>query len=265
MQVLIADDSAVSRTMIARLVEAWGYDAVTCPDGDEAWRRLSAPKAPRLAILDWVMPGLEGLEVCRRVRARERGGAEHRTFIYLLTARTRNEDVLAGLDAGVDDYLTKPLNAMELKIRLRNGRRLIELHEELLVARARLHDESVVDPETGLATQKAFREAARRDLERSTRLGRSSGLVLLQGDALDLGAVGERLRSAVRTGDRLAYLGDGHFGVFAPDSDDASVQALAARLAEVVGAARVGVSLHAVGESFDRLLLDAHRALAAAP
>src|SRR5262245_37324422 len=118
MRVLLADDSRVSRRVLSTMIEAWGYEVVQCEDGTKAWEALRAPDAPRIAILDWVMPGIDGIDLVRRLREVD---TEHHVFLFLLTARTSQEDMLAGLEAGADDYLTKPANPAELKVRLRNG------------------------------------------------------------------------------------------------------------------------------------------------
>jgi len=97
---------------------------VQARDGLEAWRILESAGAPRLAILDWMMPGMDGVELCRRVRA---AGREPYIYILLLTARTELEDLVQGMEAGADDYLTKPFNSEELRVRLRAGRRILDL------------------------------------------------------------------------------------------------------------------------------------------
>jgi len=127
-KVLIAEDDPVSRRVLQATLVKWGHDAVTCPDGVEAWEALQKKDAPQLAILDWMMPGLDGVEVCRKVRAMP----EPRfTYIILLTAKGRTEDVVEGLGAGADDYLTKPFDREELQARLRVGVRVLELQKRL--------------------------------------------------------------------------------------------------------------------------------------
>src|SRR5579871_3546787 len=126
------------RSMLAR----WGYETVTAPNGIEAWNLLQLPDAPRLAILDWMMPGLDGVELCRRIRGQAK---EPYTYVLLLTARTDSNDLIEGMDAGADDYLTKPFHAHELRVRLRAGRRILELQEELLEAREALRIQATHD------------------------------------------------------------------------------------------------------------------------
>jgi DNA-binding response OmpR family regulator len=127
-KVLIAEDDPVSRRVLQVTLVKWGYDAVTCQDGIEAWEALQKEDASPLAILDWMMPGLDGVEVCRKVRAMP---DPRFTYIILLTAKGRTEDVVEGLGAGADDYLTKPFDREELQARLRVGVRVLELQKRL--------------------------------------------------------------------------------------------------------------------------------------
>jgi DNA-binding response OmpR family regulator len=109
----------------------WGYDVVLAGDGDEAWKILQQPDAPQLAILDWVMPGMDGIDVCRRVRSKRFGGP---IYILILTAKTDSEDLRLALEAGADDYATKPFKSQELRARLRTARRILQLEEQLAAA-----------------------------------------------------------------------------------------------------------------------------------
>ncbi len=105
MRILIAEDDAVSRHVLETTLRKWGYEVVVCGDGTEAWNVLCKSFAPRLLVLDWMMPGLDGTEICSRLREREDGSS---FYILLLTAKTQKEDIVAGLQAGADDYITKP-------------------------------------------------------------------------------------------------------------------------------------------------------------
>src|SRR5271154_4693219 len=132
MRILIADDSIVSRHLLDATLRKWGYDVVIACDGTEALNVLQAAEAPRVAILDWVMPGLTGPEVCKRVRARAKDEDSDYTYILLLTSKSQREDLIEGMESGADDYLTKPFDQHELKVRLRAGTRIIELQRELV-------------------------------------------------------------------------------------------------------------------------------------
>jgi CheY-like chemotaxis protein len=127
-RVLIADDDAISAQVLEATLRQWGYTVVVARDGLAAWEMLKAEDSPRLAILDWMMPGLEGPEVCRRVRALHRAVP---TYIILLTAKRNAQDIVAGLESGADDYVTKPFDQAELHSRLRVGERIVELQQGL--------------------------------------------------------------------------------------------------------------------------------------
>ena len=128
MRVLIAEDDATSRMVLAALLKKWDYEVIPTCDGNEAWAALQAEDAPRLAILDWMMPGVDGVEICRKIRERKDGDP---VYIILLTALANKQDTVTGLDAGADDYLTKPFNKYELHSRIRVGERILALQTSL--------------------------------------------------------------------------------------------------------------------------------------
>lgn len=128
MRILIAEDDAVSRRLLETLLTRWGYEVVAAADGDAAWQLLQQDDAPRLAILDWMMPGMGGLEICQKVRELGRPAP---IYLILLTARTGSEDVVQGLETGANDYVTKPFRREELRARVRVGVRMVELQASL--------------------------------------------------------------------------------------------------------------------------------------
>ena len=128
MRILIAEDDITSRTMLAVALKKMGRDPVEVTNGLEAWQELQKPDAPKLAILDWVMPGMNGIEVLRRVRALP---ANQPPYILMLTSRAAKEEIVAGLEAGADDYLVKPYNLNELRARLAVGQRMLEIQQDL--------------------------------------------------------------------------------------------------------------------------------------
>jgi sigma-B regulation protein RsbU (phosphoserine phosphatase) len=135
MKILIAEDDPVSRRLLEATLSTWGYDVqVTC-DGRAACQALEGTAPPQLALLDWMLPEMDGLEICRRVRSTSAGKA---IYIILLTTRARKEDVIAGLDGGADDYVTKPFDREELRARLRAGCRIVELQLSLAERMAEL-------------------------------------------------------------------------------------------------------------------------------
>ena len=123
-KVLVADDEPTSRHLIEATVRKWGYDVVACSDGSEAWEALQREGAPELVLLDWMMPGLDGVEVCRRVRGAPNSDP---TYIILLTSKKDKIDVVEGLEAGADDYITKPFDQTELRARVEVGARMVTL------------------------------------------------------------------------------------------------------------------------------------------
>jgi DNA-binding response OmpR family regulator len=127
-KVLIAEDEIVSRRLLETALPRWGYDVVTATDGEEAWARLQEPDAPTIMVLDWLMPRLDGVEICRRIRAHPQLSS---VYIILLTARAAIEDVVHGLEAGANDYITKPFDAAELRARMQVGVRVVNLQVTL--------------------------------------------------------------------------------------------------------------------------------------
>src|SRR5208282_1292034 len=128
MRILIADDDALTRRILQKTLEQAAYEVVAVENGRMALERLSGKAGPRLALLDWLMPGSTGLQVCQEIR---RHSERPYVYIILLTARTSKEDIVRGLEAGADDYLTKPFDLEELKARLRCGERILKLEDKL--------------------------------------------------------------------------------------------------------------------------------------
>lgn len=128
MKVLLAEDNAGIRTVIQNMLIAWGYEPICASDGNEAWDRLLGTDPPRLIILDWMMPGLDGLEICRRLRELK---APVPPYILFLTCRDNTKDIVTALEAGANDYVTKPFQAEELRARVQVGSRVVELQTAL--------------------------------------------------------------------------------------------------------------------------------------
>jgi len=137
MKILIAEDDQISRGVLEAALVKRGYEVVVTSNGQEAWEVLQREDAPQMAILDWMMPIMDGLEVCRKVRAREGGPF---VYIIILTAKGRKEDITTGLGAGGDDYVTKPFNAKELHARVQVGVRIINLQNSLIEHVGKLQD-----------------------------------------------------------------------------------------------------------------------------
>ncbi len=128
MKILIAEDDEVSRIVLSRMLQKWGYEVVATVDGRSAFEMLECEESPRIAILDWMMPEMDGLEVCRQVRRLNQADPP---YLILLTARDQTEDIVEGLDSGANDYVVKPYDWRELKSRLRVGERMVALQHDL--------------------------------------------------------------------------------------------------------------------------------------
>jgi sigma-B regulation protein RsbU (phosphoserine phosphatase) len=129
MKILIAEDDAITLKMLERKLGSWGYEIVSVTDGNAAWEKTHQDDAPQLLLLDWMMPSMDGIEICRKLKQQPK---DTPTYIILLTARDQEDDIVAGLDAGADDYITKPFGNSELRSRVNVGRRIIALQNALL-------------------------------------------------------------------------------------------------------------------------------------
>lgn len=244
-KILAAEDNPVFQTVLRGILTKWGYEVIIAKDGNEALRALEAEDAPRLALLDWMMPGIDGVDVCRRVRA---VGREPYIYILLLTARTESEDLVEGINAGADDYLTKPFNALELRARLRAGQRILELQEQLLEAREALRQEATHDGLTGLLNRRAILGLLQVELERATREKLSLAVLMadldhfkdindryghMAGDAVLRGAA-NRMKSSVRRYDSVGRYGGEEFLMVLPGGNGEGALSQAERLRQAV-------------------------------
>jgi two-component system, cell cycle response regulator len=166
MNVLIADDDRTSRVLLAAVVAKWGYEPVVVTDGGAAWNMLRQPDPPRLVLLDWNMPVLDGLQICRRLRA---SASSNPTYVILLTGRAAKGDIVRGLAAGANDYVAKPYHSEELQARLQVGRRTLELQAHLLSVQAELAHLAMRDSLTGMLNRRAILDRLAEELERTRR------------------------------------------------------------------------------------------------
>lgn len=166
MRILLAEDDPSFRRLLEEKLAMWGYDVVVAENGDAALRILQSEDPPRLAMLDWIMPGVDGVEVCRKVREKMH---ESYTYVILLTSQQSDEDLVTGMQAGADDYITKPFKHNELRLRLRAGRRIIELQNALIAARDTLRTKASHDALTGLWNHEGILDILTKELSRAER------------------------------------------------------------------------------------------------
>lgn len=211
MKVLIADDDPVSLLYLRAAVEDWGYEVTTAKDGNSACAVLQQSDAPMLAIIDWMMPGMDGIDVCRSVR---HGHRDHYTYLIMLTARTEVEFIVEAMNAGADDFISKPFNLEELQARMRAGTRIIELQQELRLKATR-------DALTGIYNRGAIIDILGKEMSRHQRDNNPLAIIFadldhfkqvndtyghLAGDAV-LCEVTQRIANALRPYDSLGRYG----------------------------------------------------------
>lgn len=165
--VLLVEDSPIYERIITGHLRNWGFDVTVAHDGEEALTMLQEPNSPRLVLMDWVMPKMDGVELCRRLR--KLPSAFPYTYTLLLTGKDSRADLLKAMEAGVDDYLAKPFDDLELKARLLAGKRVIDLQNQLLAARESLRYAASYDHLTGLMNRKEIMEVLERELARAKR------------------------------------------------------------------------------------------------
>jgi two-component system cell cycle response regulator len=178
-RVLVAEDDAMFRRILQSWLEAWGYRVTLAEDGGQAWNALQQEPPPQLLILDWMMPQTNGVELCRRVREENRTPYQ---YILLATAKDGKQDLVKGLEAGADDYLTKPFDKSELRARLKACNRILTLQDSQIQAQEQLLFQATHDLLTGVWNRGAILETLRRELDRATRSQTTTGLMMLDID-----------------------------------------------------------------------------------
>ena len=237
------------RSTLARL----GYHVESACDGDQAWSALQSPGAPELAILDWLMPGMTGPVICRKLRERKNGPY---VYIILLTAMDKLNDLVEGIEAGADDYITKPFKPQELRARLRAGRRILELQHELLAAQTELEIRATHDGLTGLLNHGAIIEQLAGQLDRAAREKTPVGVILFDldhfkqvndtyghsvGDQV-LRESAHRIRAVLRPYDMVGRYGGEEFLTVAPGCDLRSAVEVAERVRTMLNATQTVTS-----------------------
>jgi two-component system, cell cycle response regulator len=228
--VLVAEDDPMFRKILQNWLQSWDYKVIVATDGTEAWSILQQERPPDLLILDWVMPGIDGMELCRRIRERQSPSYQ---YILVVTANDARQDVVRGLEAGADDYLTKPFDKGELRARLRVGTRILTLQEDLIRAREDLRFQATHDVLTGIWNRRAILGLLHREIERAARFHASTGVLMLDldqfkkindtyghltGDAV-LKETAQRITQVVRSYDFVGRYGGEEFLVLLPGCD----------------------------------------------
>lgn len=241
MKILIADDDPIVRQLLETSIANWGYEVVAVEDGDGAWEVLDQPDAPRLAILDWVMPNRDGVAICQDIRTRR----DHPyTYLVLLTSKNGKSEMIEGLNAGADDYLTKPVDLNELRVRLQSGQRILTLQADLVAARDALYQQAMHDALTGLLNRAAIAQALEQELMRAARQHTPLGVIVadldhfkqvndryghLAGDRV-LMETAQRIRAVVRPYDRVGRYGGEEFLILCPGCTEQDAVQVAERI-----------------------------------
>lgn len=180
MKVLVVDDSLIYRKLIRDCLQDWGLVSIESETGAEAWQVLQQSDSPKLVILDWVLPDIDGIELCQRIR----NAAAARPYVYviLLTGKDGRKNMLTAMEAGVDDYLVKPFDGSELKARILVGKRILELQQELISAREAMRHAATHDSLTGLVNRGQVMDVLNRELARSKRDAKPVGIILADVD-----------------------------------------------------------------------------------
>ena len=247
MQALVVEDSAVYRKLIGDHLRSWNFGVTFEESGSEAWRILQQPDAPKLVLLDWVLPDLDGTELCHRIRLV--GASGPYVYVILLTSNEGRQNMLEALQAGADDYLVKPFDELELKARLLVGKRILDLQEELVSARESMRHAATHDSLTGLMNRGEILVMLQRELERARRERKPVGVIL--GDVDDfksvndtlghlfgdeaLREIGRRLRMQLRIYDGVGRYGGEEFLMVLPSCDRPHALVRANELREIVG------------------------------
>ncbi|MHC5035092.1 MAG: GGDEF domain-containing response regulator [Planctomycetota bacterium] len=252
MKVLVAEDDPVTLHMLEATLQKWGYEVIAVRDGKQAEEVLLAGET-RLAICDWMLPELSGPELCRRIRQAEGGSF---LYVIILSARDSKEDIIEGLTAGADDYVTKPFDAQELEVRVRAGQRLLDLQQDLLDAQERLTQMATHDGLTGMMNHQAILETLEREFARHMRQHSSIATAMVDldhfkqvndtwghvvGDTV-LAEVASRLGKAVRPYDSVGRYGGEEFLLILPGCDGDSAHKIAERIRLAVGDRSIATS-----------------------
>lgn len=253
MKILVADDDSVSRLLMRRTLTKFGYEVVLAEDGRQAVEILSQGDAPRLALIDWMMPQLDGISLCHEIRKQHRDTPY--VYVILLTSKQSSQDIVAGLEAGADDYLTKPCQTAELKARLHTGRRILLLEDRLVKARDEMRYRATHDALTTVWNRGAILSLVRGELQRAAREDRPTALLLCNVDYFKrvndnyghvigdrvLEEVARRLKSEIRDYDAVGRYGGEEFLILLSDCDEAALESRAEALRRAIADSPISI------------------------
>ncbi len=256
MKILIAEDDPVSSRILEKNLLNWGYNVNLAKTGEEAWGALKDEDL-RLAILDWMMPGMDGVDICKKIRRRRR---KKYTYIILLSAKDRKQDIIAGLSSGADDYMTKPVNFLELRARLRTGERIINLEDKLILVQDQLKDLASRDSLTKLWNRGEIIKFLREELERASREKKAVGVIMLDVDFFkkindifghDIGDVAllqvvSRIKRKVRKSDKVGRYGGDEIVTILPNCPPSEIFKIGERLRLAVARRAIKTDLDAI-------------------
>ncbi len=253
MKVLIAEDDVISSRALEKTISDWNYEVSIAKDGEEAWNIIKKTWDTRdekqktnIAILDWEMPKMDGVELCRKIRHKINEKNSNYIYIVLLTGRDKQEDIIKGLSVGADDYITKPFNPYELKVRLKNGERIVKLQDSS-------RKEASIDILTKHWNRKKILECLNEEIERGSRRNHPIGIILadvdhfknindthghLIGDQVLIEVV-TRLNKSMRKYDQIGRYGGDEFLAVIPHCDHTQISKIAKRLLRTISREKI--------------------------
>jgi len=252
MKILVAEDELTFRHMLKTFLGKWGFEVLVARDGQEAWDLLQKEDRPRLAVLDWMMPKMDGVEICRALRQTK---SDRYTYLLLLTSRDQKRDVVHGFEAGADDYLVKPFDPHELKARIHAGERIVQLQDTLLQTQEALREQATHDPLTGLLNRRACLDSLLAELNRARRDGKPVSIAMadidhfktvnddhghLAGDEV-LREVARRMQKSLRDYDIIGRVGGEEFLLVFPECNVEEGVKLAERISTAVSSEVVNI------------------------
>lgn len=245
MKILIGEHDRASCLALEVLLHRWGFEVESVHDGWSALRVLDSPNPPRIAILDWMMPGLDGVELCQMLR---KESSRPYCYLMLLALRGEKRHFVDGIEAGADDYLAKPVDFWELKSRISTARRMLDMQDQLAAVRDMLREQAMHDPLTGLWNRTVILDTLRREWRRGQRKGTPVGVIMADVDHfkrindsyghatgdLVLSEIAQRMCGSLRCYDAIGRYAGEEFLIVLPETDPTETYAVAERLRQAI-------------------------------